>query len=297
MPDKKGLISITALAAVLLACAPFSYAQDTDKFQMLKEKFKDFGLDQKTPELKPLDQQAETPAPERKARKEETPPEELPGMVYVPEGEFIMGTNKGFNYESPEHTVYLKGYYIDKYEVTNMQYKRFIDYTGYPAPGNWKGNNFPSGKGFFPVTNVSFKDAQAYAQWAGKRLPTEEEWEKAARYTDGRIYPWGNDWQKSFANVGAMMGMGSPKSIGSYPEGMSKYGVYDLCGNVWEWTASSFMPYKGNNEPNENYTEKNKVIRGGSYRQSEVIAQSVRRDPLDENKTRIDVGFRCAADR
>lgn len=177
MPLKKYLVSVSLLAGlIILNPFHYSYSQEpADKFEQLREKFKlEFNSDK--PALKP-GAPAEEKKPETKTKKENEP-EELPGMVYVPEGEFIMGTNKGFDYESPEHTVYLKGFYIDKYEVTNVQYKRFVDYTGYTPPKHWKNKNFPSGKGYFPVTNISCRDAEAYAKWAGKRLPTEEEWKK-----------------------------------------------------------------------------------------------------------------------
>jgi iron(II)-dependent oxidoreductase len=282
------------IIVVICSFALYSYAQEEeDKFEKLRRRFKKLKLG----EDKIITQPVRKEKPDIKIKKEIIP-DELPGMVYIPEGEFIMGTNKGFEYEFPEYMVYVEGFYIDKYEITNMQYKRFVDYTDHKPPKHWKKNNYPKGKGFYPVTNISYYDAAAYAKWAGKRLPAEEEWEKAARYTDGRLYPWGEQWEKSYANVSSFVssltGSGSLKSIGSYPEGKSEYGVYDLCGNVWEWTSSNFMPYKGNTEPNENYGEKYRIIRGGSYRQSEVMAQSVRRDFLDPDKTRTDIGFRCA---
>jgi len=219
---------------------------------------------------------------------------EIPGMVYVEEGEFIAGSSTAFDYESPQHIVSLKGFYIDKYEVTNQQYKKFIDATGYPAPIDWRNNTFRPGEDSLPVVNISYYNALAYAKWAGKRLPTEQEWEKTARYNDGRRYPWGNTWRKTCANVRPVIGFSKLKPIGSYPDGVSKYGAYDMAGNVWEWTDSSFLPYPGNKVFNQNYNEKNKVIRGGSYRQSELIAECCRRDFLEMNSTRTDVGFRCA---
>jgi len=216
------------------------------------------------------------------------------GMVYIPGGEVTIGTNEGFSSEKPTHIVYTTGFYIDKYEVTNAQYKIFIDATGHPAPPHWKNGKFPEGQEDYPVVNVSYYDALKYAKWAGKRLPTEEEWEKASRGTDGRIYPWGNEWEKNRANIRPVLGFGKPKPVGSFPDGVSPYNVYDLCGNVWEWTTSWFQAYPGNTISNPNFGEKFKVIRGGSYKQSEIIAQSVRRDFLNPNDRRMDVGFRCA---
>ncbi|OGS18446.1 MAG: hypothetical protein A3J83_07695 [Elusimicrobia bacterium RIFOXYA2_FULL_40_6] len=218
---------------------------------------------------------------------------QIPGMIYISSGEFLMGTEDGFDYETPKRKVFLPAFFIDKYEVTNSQFKRFVDSTLRTPPAHWKGGSFPKGEENYPVSSIAYYDALAYAKWAGKRLPTEEEWEKAARGSDARIYPWGNDWEKKYANVRPMLGFGKPKPVGSCPEGASKDGVCDLCGNVWEWTTSWFQPYPGNTKPDPNYGEKFKVIRGGSYRQSEVIAQTVRRDFLDPNALRIDVGFRC----
>lgn len=286
--------SIEFFKLLLIVCifSGMAFSQETDKFKEMRERLNKLSIGQdKTAAQPQAPQGGESPA---YSSKRDTAPEELPGMVYVPPAEFLMGTNNGFRYESPEHIVFVEGFHIDKYEVTNMQYKRFLDYTGYPPPKDWSRNNFPKGKGLYPVTNVSFADAEAYAKWSGKRLPAEEEWEKAARFTDSRIYPWGNQWQKDFANVKPMIGFSSSKPVGSCPAGVSKYGAFDMSGNVWEWTTSNFMPYKGNTEPNENYGEKYKVIRGGGYRHSEVMAQSARRDFFAPDKTRTDVGFRCA---
>lgn len=237
---------------------------------------------------------------------EEAP--QVPGMVWVTAGEFIMGTDDGFQYETPARRVYLTGFYIDRYEVTNVQYKRFIDSTEGVPPPHWKDRAFRRGEENFPVTNVSYYDALRYARWAGKRLPTEEEWEKAARggfFLDGdavrkerntepdRLYPWGYEWNKKYANVKPLFGFGGPKATGSYPDGVSPYGCYDMCGNVWEWTVSWFGPYPGNAASDSNFGEKYKVIRSGSFRHSETIAQTARRDFMKPEAGRIDVGFRC----
>ena len=247
----------------------------------------------------PAAQPASAPSYQKPAAPAYTPPSygtmsEIPGMIFIPAGEFIIGTDQGFKYESPARVISLNGFYIDRSEVTNAQYQRFVDSTGHAPVVNWKGGRFPKGEENFPVTNIGYYDALAYARWAGKRLPTEEEWEKAARGSDGRSYPWGNEWKKRAANVRPIIGFGGLAAVGSYPEGASKYGCVDMSGNVWEWTTSWFAAYPGNLTDDPNFGEKYKVIRGGSYRQSEIIAQCPRRDFMDPEQSRVDVGFRCA---
>ena len=123
------------------------------------------------------------------------------GMVYIPAGSFAMGNDGDFpDDEKPRHTVYLDAYYIDKYEVTNKQYKKFVRSTGHRAPAHWVNGSYALGEEKHPVVGVSWEDAQAYARWAGKRLPTEAEWEKAARGNDDRIWPWGDQWNWRGAN-------------------------------------------------------------------------------------------------
>lgn len=127
--------------------------------------------------------------------------EDLEEMVFIPASEFIMGNNGGHKDERPSHRVYVDTYYIDKCEVTNAQYKNFCDETDRPYPENpvWDTDYFLS-KPDYPVINVSWYEADKYARWMGKRLPTEAEWEKAARGTDGRVYPWGNNWAVNMCN-------------------------------------------------------------------------------------------------
>jgi len=299
---------IVVISAILLAGILFSinvYTQDSGLDDLFKRLERPVGQKSKT--VKPVKPSAvrteqdklDNPADksvihiEKKTTTAITV-EKIPGMVYIPPGEFLMGINDGFDYEFPRHQVYLEGYYIDKYEVTNVQYKRFIISTEHKPPPHWKGINYPQGQDYSPVTNISYYEAAEYAEWSGKRLPTEQEWEKAARYTDGRIYPWGDEWNKKYANVKPLIGFGEPKPVGSYIEGMSPFGVYDMSGNVWEWTDGWFQLYPGNVNKNPNYGEIYKVIRGGSYRQSETMAQVPRRDFMEPRTKRIDVGFRCA---
>ena len=132
--------------------------------------------------------------------------------------------------------MYLDAYAIDRYPVTNAQYKKFIDEKGYTPPPGWHGDQYPSGKANHPVLYVTWHDAQAYAEWAGKRLPTEAEWEKAARGTDGRLWPWGNDWREGHCNC-AENKTDDTTPVGIFPAGRSPYGVDDMAANVWEWCA------------------------------------------------------------
>jgi formylglycine-generating enzyme required for sulfatase activity len=182
-------------------------------------------------------------------------------MRLVPAGEFIMGTDRTdpenthlkigtvkplYKDQHPEHKVYLDPFYIDEKEVTNLEYKKFIDSTQFPElPGHWEEGSFPEGKGDLPVTNVTWREAFTYALWAGKRLPTEAQWEKAARGTEGRLYPWGDEYQKGWANIG-VDGAKALAPSGSYPKDVSPYQVFDMAGNVMEWTSSWYQAYPGN---------------------------------------------------
>jgi len=179
---------------------------------------------------------------------------EIKDMVYIPAGEFTMGRAFKLNYwvpnmynprsEEPAHKVFVDAFYIDKYEITNEDYKRFISATSRHAPPSLSDSNFNEPKQ--PVVTVTWEDAVAYCIWVEKRLPTEDEWEKAARGNDGRKYPWGNQWDPMRANYGfnddgrwaKEPEYRKPSRVGSYPLGASPYGVMDMCGNVWEWTSS-----------------------------------------------------------
>jgi len=214
-------------------------------------------------------------------------------MVLIPAGEFIMGSNTGFSNEVPERKVYVKAFYIDKYEVSNIDYKKFIDATGYPAPKHWNNNMYAAGEDNYPVVNISYYDAVAYAKYVGKRLPTEEEWEKAARFTDGRRYPWGNEWNKTKCNTYVYLANNGPKPVNSYPEGKSMYGCYNMSGNVWEWTSTYYKLVKENDSfLNKKYI----VVKGGSWLKLGNVARCSVRDGLPPNEGYADVGFRCVKD-
>jgi len=223
-------------------------------------------------------------------------------LVVVPAGEFTMGHNS--NYDTlPVHSINLPAFSIDKYEVTNKRYKRFIDGTGYKVPWSqdtavaayiwdWQKRIFPEGKGDDPVVLVSWEDAKAFCAWAGKRLPTEAEWEKAARGAKGKPYPWGNDWAKGKANT-QESGLKQTAPAGSFKEDVSEYGVNDLAGNVSEWVEEWFAPYPGN--PMTSYEERNKyrVLRGGSWDYAHSIANGYNRQYATPQSQMTAIGFRC----
>jgi len=219
------------------------------------------------------------------------------GMVYVPGGVFIMGDDAGDEYEGPAHSSSVKPFFIDIHEVSRAKYADFVRATRHTPPAGWSSANFPAGTGNLPVTGVNWYDAQAYAEWAGKRLPTEHEWEFAARGTDGRRYTWGDAWRSRAANAGDNSA-GHLVEVGLYPEGKSPFGVLDMIGNALEWTGSDLRPYPGAKIANFPSGSR-KIMRGGSW---------VKGDPPDWTTTFRGfalpaggsdyslVGFRCAKD-
>jgi formylglycine-generating enzyme required for sulfatase activity len=177
-------------------------------------------------------------------------------MAYVPGGEFTMGRDGDpSGYESPAHKVTVSPFFMDIHEVTNAQYAKFVQATQHRTPGYWINGTYPAGTNLQPVTGVTWDDANAYAAWANKRLPTEEEWEFAARGTDGRRYPWGNDWRSGAANVigsTATNGKGNTSMVDvGKLTGASPFGMYDMSGNAWEWTASNLRAYPNGRLPTE----------------------------------------------
>jgi formylglycine-generating enzyme len=223
-------------------------------------------------------------------------------LVLIPAGEFSMGHNSGYD-TLPVRRVNLPAFYIDKYEVTNKRYKRFIDATGYKVPWSqdpavaayvwdWQKRMYPEGKGDDPVVLVSWDDAKAFCTWAGKRIPTEAEWEKATRGPKGKPYPWGNEWAKGKANT-AESGLKQTAPMGNFKEDVSEYGVHDLAGNVSEWVEEWFAPYPGN--PMTSYEERNKyrVLRGGSWDYAHSIANGYHRQYALPQSQMTAIGFRC----
>jgi formylglycine-generating enzyme required for sulfatase activity len=224
------------------------------------------------------------------------------GMVFVPGGTFNMGRNDGDEYEKPQHQVTVAPFYIDRFEVTCEQYQQFIEATKHPAPPGWSGRRHPSGAALLPVTGVSWSDADAYARWAGKRLPTEEEWEFAARGNDARLYPWGNEWQPEAANA-ADPASQKLEEVGLHPQSSTPFGAFDMVGNAWEWTASPIRSYPGGRIQNvddmpEAERAKMRVIRGGCYLSNRWQATNTYRRgwPLATGGSFDQTGFRCARD-
>ncbi len=193
-------------------------------------------------------------------------------VVEIPAGEFLMGDRK--------RKVYADIFWIDRYPVTNAQYKRFVEATGHPPPRDWKDGSYPTEKATHPVVYVTWHDAVAYAEWAGKRLLTEEEWEKAARGTDGRVYPWG-DWEEGRCNTWEA-GIGDTTPVGQYsPGGNSPYGCADMAGNVWEWMATGSSDYR--------------EVRGGSWYYYRDYARCAYRSRSLPNASDYFRGFRCVS--
>lgn len=208
------------------------------------------------------------------------PPKAPPGMVYVPAGPFLMGSEKGDPDERPLHTDSTRAYFIDRYEVSNRAFAAFD-----PS------HRFPAGRDENAAI-VTWSRAEAYARWAGKRLPTEREWEKAARGTDGRLFPWGDTFEESFVTWGPENSRG-----GSIARPASPYGCFDMAGSVWEWTADWYKPYPGNKTPMEQYGETYKVMRGGSHFNDWAMWRTSHRYYLlPEQISRYPVGFRCVKD-
>lgn len=264
------------------------------------------------------------------------------GMVLIPAGEYRMGTptgSDGLADEHPERLVFLHSFFLDRFEVTNHDYAGFVHSTGHRPPANnnpattiWEGSVPPHTIAGHPVVNVSWEDAVAYCRWSGKRLPTEAEWEKAARGTDGRRYPWGNDWTwrransasywadrtvefQSGADWDAFWGKGDGARlakekgikgevltlpVGSFPDGVSPYGIHDLAGNVAEWVQDWYDPnyYRSAPLSDPPGPERGaiKSMRGGSWLKPAISLRTSDRDWGTMDSRPSGTGFRCAKD-
>ena len=204
------------------------------------------------------------------------------GMAFVEEGEFAMGSDSSEPDEGPMRVVFVGSFYMDINEVTGADYKVFTEKTKHKMPKNWRIYGYKVALADYPVTFVSRTDAESYCSWKGKRLPTEVEWEKAARGVDGLIYPWGNKFDRASANT-SLSGIVGVASVGKYETGKSPYGMLDMAGNVWEWTVSD-------------YNEKTAVVRGGSWGLSHRFARTFTRLGYNPETRVNNIGFRCVKD-
>jgi len=244
--------------------------------------------------------------------------QDMETTVLIPAGSFLMGTNleSANDTDRPQHSVELPAYRIDKYLVTNAQYARFVAATGHRNPLDWKDGKIPQGALLRPVTMVNWYDAAAYAKWAGKRLPTEAEWEKAARGMDGRRWPWGNTMDPK--NLNTYYNRGSATDVNTYTKGVSPFGVFDMAGNVSEWTEDNFLPYKGSVAAADVFQgrvarvlsaedrakkisdfvtvdRRYKVMRGGSWKGDPFATAAYHREYALPNLASDFYGFRCAS--
>jgi len=224
-------------------------------------------------------------------------------LVYVPAGEFLMGSDDGNQDEQPVHQVYLDAYWIDQTEVTNAMYAKCVEANKCNPPKNKRSATNPSYYADpkfddYPVIHVTWEDAESYCAWVGRSLPTEAQWEKAARGLDGGVYPWGNVLPKdSLLNYNQLYK--DTTRVGSFPEGASIYGANDMAGNVWEWVRDWYdvVYYQSNlSTPNPSGPDagKMKVQRGGSWEDAAFSVRSSNRAPASLTDYGPKVGFRCA---
>jgi len=223
-------------------------------------------------------------------------------VVLIPQGEFTMGST-GHSDEAP-HQVVLDAYYIDKYEVSNGKYRAFMKATQHPAPAYWDEPRLNGPEQ--PVVGVSWYDANAYCEWEGKRLPTEAEWERAAKGVDGKHhFPWGHTIEPTKANYGQNVGKTTP--VDSYPDGVSGFGVYNMAGNVFEWVSDWYSPTYFQASPALNPTGPSsgfnfanqgqvKVLKGGSWLAPSTSLHTSHRfwNQPENNSYGVGLGFRCA---
>ena len=219
-------------------------------------------------------------------------------LICIPAGRFLMGSvfEDSSSHERPAHAVYLNEYYIAPTPVTNQEYRDFVNCTDYKIPNHWQQGSYRTGTARHPVTNVTWKDAQAYAKWAGVRLPTEAEWEKAARGDDEYLYPWGPRWVESCCN--SMNRVATTLPVDEFPGGRSTYGLWDTVGNAYEWCEDFYDKdyYKSSPDTNPTGPEKGeeRVIRGGCYMETKAGVRVVHRAAVSGSYARDYIGFRIA---
>ena len=232
----------------------------------------------------------------------------------IPAGEFLMGTSiskrDGGRDEYPERRIFLDAFYMDSLEITNGRYLEFVKAAGHRIPEHprdktltlWQGATVPAAFKDHPVINVDWSDAAAYCEWAGRRLPTEAEWERTARGTTGRRFPWGDaEPTRTLANyLNQWRNGGGLEPVGSHPQGASPEGVQDLQGNVWEWVADWYDPHYYEKGPLRNPKGPNegtrKVMRGSGWESEAPVLRSAHRLSSDPKNRNHILGFRCAMD-
>ena len=235
-------------------------------------------------------------------------------MVLIPEGSFPMGVphgdRDGGRDEYPRHDVFVNNFYIDKFELTNGRYLEFVKATNHRVPQNpknatrnlWQGDTITESLADRPVVNVDWADANAYCQWAGKRLPTEAEWEKAAKGTADRRFPWGNvePTNKHLNFNQQWIGEKTLMPVGSYELGKSPFGVYDMAGNVWEWVNDWYDAKYYEKSPAKNptgpETGTKRVLRGSGWQNETPTVRIFTRVDSDPTIRNESTGFRCAMD-
>jgi len=223
-----------------------------------------------------------------------------PNWVPIPAGSFRMGSDPAgdavpYENENPRHRVSIDAFQLARTHVTNAQYAKFVRASGHTKPGHWLNGEIPVGLADHPVTYVDWHDAQAFCQWAGVRLPTEAEWEKAARSEDVRIWPWGNEPPDATrCNFGNRLMTTSP--VHQFPQGASPYGALDMAGNAWEWTSSlSFgYPYDGYDGREKPTSREARAVRGGSYVHSARDVRAADRHAFVPDTNDVYLGFRVA---
>ncbi|RJP24958.1 MAG: hypothetical protein C4527_17935 [Candidatus Omnitrophota bacterium] len=218
-----------------------------------------------------------------------------PGMIHIPAGEVVIGSNEGDVCEQPPHVVYVNEFYIGKYEVTNREYEEFVQSTGHRSPPHWEGGALPASLADHPVIWVSYGDAESYCEWRSGRLPTEIEWERAAKSDQPRSFPWGDRFGPERANTWES-GWGETAPAGSFPQGASPFGVHDLAGNVFEWVSGFFEPYPGASVTLEEYGKHLRILRGGSWNFNSYYARTTHRFARSGGERGRDYGFRLVRD-
>lgn len=219
-------------------------------------------------------------------------------MVEIPGGPFTMGGSQEDSPDSerPAHPVNVSTVFIDAYPVTNQDYREFVNCTGQKTPIHWQRGTYPTGLARHPVANVSWQDAKAYANWMGARLPSEAEWEKAARGTDERLYPWGSRYVDDRCNSGNVVG--ATVMVDEFPLGRSPYGIWDMSGNVYEWCEDyydeDYYKYSPSTNPRGPEGGQERVIRGGFFSEIRSNVRTTHRLSAAETHTRENVGFRLA---